>query len=66
VFKAALKTSSYKEYFMDMFEGDFGHCTRKGNKLLAENIAEVLIKEYFSKNRYYNSYIVQKGAANVN
>ena len=47
VFKDALKKEPYKEYFTDMFAGDFGHCTRKGNRLLAENIANVIMKEHF-------------------
>jgi tetratricopeptide (TPR) repeat protein len=49
IFKDALKKTSYKEYFTDMFGGDFGHCTRKGNRLLAENIANVILKEPFGK-----------------
>jgi tetratricopeptide (TPR) repeat protein len=49
IFKDALKKTSYKEYFTDMFGGDFGHCTRKGNRLLAENIANVILKEVFGK-----------------
>jgi len=49
VFKEALKKASYKEYFVDMFGGDFGHCTQKGNRLLAENIADVILKEVFNK-----------------
>jgi Tfp pilus assembly protein PilF len=49
VFKEALKKSSYKEYFMDMFGGEFGHCTDKGNRLLAKNIADTIIQELFSK-----------------
>jgi tetratricopeptide (TPR) repeat protein len=49
VFKDALKKASYREYFTDMFEGDFGHCTRKGNRLLAENIANVILKECFNR-----------------
>ncbi|MFH1519184.1 MAG: tetratricopeptide repeat protein [Candidatus Omnitrophota bacterium] len=48
VFKQALKQASYKEYFTDMFGSDFGHCTPKGNRLLAENIANVILKEYFN------------------
>jgi tetratricopeptide (TPR) repeat protein len=48
-FKEAVSNSSYKEYFSDMFGGDFGHCTRKGNQLLAENIANVILKEVFGK-----------------
>ncbi len=48
-FKEAVSKSSYKEYFNDMFGGDFGHCTEKGNRLLAENIANVILKEVFGK-----------------
>jgi len=49
VFKEALKAGSYKEYFTDMFGGEFGHCTPKGDRLLAENIAKVIIKECVKK-----------------
>ena len=49
VFQEALKQGSYQEYFRDMFAGDFGHCTQKGNMLLAQNIADVILKEVFSK-----------------
>jgi Tfp pilus assembly protein PilF len=49
IFKEAIKKEGYKEYFTDMFGGDFGHCTRKGNRLLAENIANVILKEYFNR-----------------
>ncbi len=49
IFKEALKKSGYKEYFTDMFGGDFGHCTKKGNQLLAENIARVILKEVFGR-----------------
>jgi len=49
VFKEALKKENYREYFSDMFGGEFGHCTKKGDRLLAENIANVLLKEYFKK-----------------
>ena len=48
-FKEAVKEGSYKEYFRDMFGGDFGHCTEKGNRLLAGNIANVILKEVFHK-----------------
>ena len=51
IFKDALRKASYREYFNDMFAGDFGHCTPKGNRLLAENIAKVILKEYFGKLR---------------
>ena len=49
VFKEALKHGRYDEYFEDMSAGDFGHCTSKGNRLLAENIADVILKECFKK-----------------
>jgi tetratricopeptide (TPR) repeat protein len=49
IFEDALKKSSYKEYFIDLFAGDFGHCTGKGHKLIAENIANVILKEVFHR-----------------
>ena len=49
VFKEALKQASYDEYFSDSFAGNFGHCTTRGNRLLAENIANVILEEYFNK-----------------
>ena len=52
IFKSVLKNASYKEYkeyFKDMFGGDFGHCTEKGNRLLAENIANTILKEAFDR-----------------
>jgi Tfp pilus assembly protein PilF len=48
-FKEGVSKSSYKEYFHDIFGGDFGHCTDKGNRLLAENIANTILKEVFNK-----------------
>jgi Tfp pilus assembly protein PilF len=44
IFKDAIRKEGYKEYFRDMFGGDFGHCTKKGNRLLAENIANTILK----------------------
>jgi len=49
IFKEAVKKSGFKEIFADMFGGDFGHCTQKGNQLLAANIADVILKEVFHK-----------------
>ncbi|MFH1799473.1 MAG: tetratricopeptide repeat protein [Candidatus Omnitrophota bacterium] len=49
VFKEAIKQSGYNEYFRDMFGGDFGHCTPKGNMLLAQNIADMILREVFNK-----------------
>jgi len=49
VFKDAIRKEGYKEYFIDMFGGNFGHCTSKGNELLARNIANMILKEVFDK-----------------
>ena len=49
IFRDAVQKSSFREYFKDTFGGDFGHCTDKGNELLARNIADVLAREVFGK-----------------
>jgi tetratricopeptide (TPR) repeat protein len=49
LFKNAVKKDGFKEYFADLFAGDFGHCTAKGNELLAQNIADVILREVFNK-----------------
>lgn len=49
VFKDALKQGKYGDYFVDMLGCDFGHCTEKGNRLLAKNIAHVLLEEFALK-----------------
>jgi len=49
IFKEAVRKEGFGEVFLDMFGGDFGHCTKKGNALLAENIANVILREVFSK-----------------
>ncbi|MDD5560811.1 MAG: tetratricopeptide repeat protein [Candidatus Omnitrophica bacterium] len=49
IFKDAIKISGSTAYFKDMVGRDFGHCTEKGNRLLAENIANVILKEVFDK-----------------
>ena len=43
-FKKIVKKGGPKDYFMDMFGGDFGHCTPKGDWLLAGNIAAVIFQ----------------------
>ena len=48
IFKEALKHDKYEDYFVDRFAGDFGHGTPKGNRLLAENVANVILKECFN------------------
>jgi tetratricopeptide (TPR) repeat protein len=49
IFKSAVQREGYREYFIDIFAGDFGHCTKKGNMLLAENITNVILKEVLGK-----------------
>ena len=44
LFKETLKHTDYRALFVDKFAGDFGHCTKKGNRMIAENIANALIK----------------------
>ncbi|MBN1621081.1 MAG: tetratricopeptide repeat protein [Endomicrobiales bacterium] len=49
IFREAVEREGYDVYFNDIFGGYFGHCTDKGNKLLAQNIADAIIKEHFEK-----------------
>ena len=43
-FKEALKPEKYSEYFEDRNYDDLGHCTPKGNRLLAGNTADAILK----------------------
>lgn len=45
LFRDAVARENVWAYFQDMFGGDFGHCTSKGDRLLARNIARALLKE---------------------
>jgi tetratricopeptide (TPR) repeat protein len=47
LFKDVVRQEGYNEYFRDIFAGDFGHCTEKGNRFLAGNIANVILREVF-------------------
>jgi len=42
-FQEGVAQERYEAYFTDRFAGDFGHCTPKGNLLLADNIAKVIL-----------------------
>jgi len=44
-FEEVLENVGYDALFIDRFAGDFGHCTLKGNRLMAENVANVILKE---------------------
>jgi hypothetical protein len=41
-FERALKAGSYQDYFTDRFAKTWGHCTAKGNRLIAENLVRVI------------------------
>lgn len=45
IFEEALERGAYEDYFVDRFGGDFGHCTPRGNRLLAEHLAQRLRSE---------------------
>jgi tetratricopeptide (TPR) repeat protein len=42
-FRGALAREEYFDYFVDKFACGFGHCTEKGNRLVAKNIADALL-----------------------
>ncbi|MCB9757329.1 MAG: hypothetical protein H6753_02755 [Candidatus Omnitrophica bacterium] len=48
VFKDAIAAGRYEDYFIDRFAGDFGHCTTKGNHVLAQNIAHTILDKIVS------------------
>ncbi len=43
-FQEALARESFAELFTDNFAGAFGHATRKGNRLIAENVADTVVR----------------------
>ena len=43
-FRRALDEHAYDEVFWDNCYGDFGHGTRLGNRMLAENVADAIVK----------------------
>lgn len=45
-FKEALQTHKPEDIFRDMFGKSFGHCTELGNTIIAENVAETILKLY--------------------
>jgi len=47
IFKHAVHNGSFYNYFKDNFGGDFGHCTRNGNRLLAKHLADILLERCF-------------------
>ncbi|MCB4790496.1 MAG: tetratricopeptide repeat protein [Elusimicrobia bacterium] len=49
VFNESIAKDGYDSYFVDKFTETLGHCTAKGNRLLAKNIAGTITKEVFNK-----------------
>ena len=43
VFSDAIAQYGYDAIFWDRFAGDFGHCTKKGNRILANQIATKIL-----------------------
>lgn len=48
-FRDAVYHGQWREYFVDNFGFDFGHCTPKGNRLIARNVAQTLAETYFKR-----------------
>lgn len=44
-FKDGIKMNGYRRYFIDVFAGEFGHCTKKGNELIARNLASAILQD---------------------
>lgn len=43
-FKEGVARDGYYSLFRDIFGGDFGHCTEQGNRLIARNAAQAVLK----------------------
>ena len=43
-FKGVLKRHVYDDLFIDSFADDFGHATPFGNRVIAENVTQELLK----------------------
>jgi hypothetical protein len=48
IFRDAVSREGYDTLFRDRFGGDFGHCTEKGNLLIAQNLARSL-QDWYEK-----------------
>lgn len=44
IFEDAVRREGIGAIFKDLFAGDFGHCTPRGNRLLAENVAATVVR----------------------
>ena len=44
-FREKIMKSGFRDYFIDLFAGDFGHCSRKGNALIVENLGPLILEQ---------------------
>ena len=47
-FERALSDGKYEDFFRDRFRGTWGHCTARGNALIAENLAGAYVSPSFA------------------
>ena len=52
IFKSLLKKYVYDNLFIDSFADDFGHATSFGNRVIAEDVAQGLLKLTELKNEF--------------
>jgi len=48
-FEDALQYEHFRDFFSDRFGGDFGHCTLKGNRLIAKNLAVRILEDIINR-----------------
>ncbi len=53
LFKNLVREEGYEEIFLDRAAGNFGHCSEKGNLLLAENIKSVILENWEELSKHY-------------
>jgi tetratricopeptide (TPR) repeat protein len=46
-FEAAVAREGYNALFVDSYGGDFGHCSARGNRVVAENIASAMVAAWY-------------------
>jgi len=46
-FKQAVKKEGYDAIFVDNFAQVFGHCTNRGNELIAENLSDRILEHFY-------------------
>jgi tetratricopeptide (TPR) repeat protein len=48
IFREGVASLGYDELFIDRAVGDFGHCTERGNRLIAENLVTTVFEPVFA------------------